>query len=287
MDLADYFEKGSLLKTLRKRHPYDFVETYELLRHLYGYDKYYVNLGYWKDGLDTREAGYELVRFLANKLELGDGASLLDAGAGMGQAAVDLGRDYNLRQVTGININQRQVRFANDLRDAAAVDTSIEHICGDASEVPARLDAGSYDYAMAVECIGHFSSAEQFLNGLSSALVDRGRLVFCLNIANERPSMFQRMMMKISYGFVPQSEKVWTDRVAAAQFNVVDRGDITTSVLEPAMERSLSALREPSPATNRLSRFRKWCIRKGCEAVLSAANRKKMSYQYFVIEKTS
>lgn len=286
MDLADYFERGSLLKTLRKRHPYDFVETYELLRHLYGYDKFYVNLGYWKDGLQTTEAGYELVRFLAGRMDLGTGSSLIDAGAGMGQAAVDLAKDYELRHITGININERQVRFANDLRDEASLGNTINHICGDASEVPHTLDKEAYDFAMAVECIGHFPSAERFLAGVSDALVPRGRMVFCLNIAKEKPSFFERLMMKISYGFIPQPAGVWTDRIAAAKFKVVDHGDITSTVLEPAMERSLAQLKEPSPATARVSGFRKWCIRKGCHSVLRAASGGRMAYQYFVIEKT-
>lgn len=285
LELADYFEKGSLLKTLRKRHPYDFVETYELLRHLYGYDKFYVNLGFWKHGLDTREAGYELVRFLAERLDLRRGAALLDAGAGMGQAAVDLTRDYELGRVTGININQRQVRFANDLREAYGLADVVEHVCGDASDVTATLEPGSYDAAMAVECIGHFSSAEGFLAGLHSALGERGRFVFCLNIANEPLSVFQRTMMKLSYGFVPRSEQLWTDRLAAAEFRVVDAGDITATVVEPAMERSLAALERSNPVTDRLSRLRKSLMRKGCRSLLEAATSGRMSYRYFVVEK--
>ena len=287
LDLAQYFERGSLLKTLRKRHPYDFVETYELLRQLYGYQKFYVNLGYWKDGQDTAEAGYELVRFLADKLGLGNGAALIDAGAGMGQAAVDLARDYQLRKVTGININERQVRFANDLRDRAQLSNVIDHICGDASEVPHQLPTHTYDSAIAVECIGHFPSAEKFLGGVSSALVERGRLVFCLNIANEAPSFFERTMMKLTYGFVPQGVQVWTDRLAAANFRVVDEGDMTARVLEPAMTRTIAELGRSSPATDKLSGLRKWFMRRGCRSVLRSATSGKMSYRYIVAEKTN
>ncbi len=287
LDLAKYFETGSLIKTLRKRHPYDFVETYELLRHLYGYDKFYVNLGYWKDGLDTVEAGYELVRLLADELGLAAGATLLDAGAGMGQAAVDLAVAYDLRKVTGININPRQVRFACALRDAHGLAGVVEHICGDAAEVSHTLAPGTYDAALAVECIGHFPSAAHFLAGARAALVDGGRLAFCLNIANVRPSLWQRVMMKTAYGFVPDSAAVWSERIAAASFRVVAHRDITDQVLVPAMTRSLRELDASSPATARLSRTRKSFMRRGCQSLLDAARSERMSYQYFVIEKAA
>jgi 2-polyprenyl-3-methyl-5-hydroxy-6-metoxy-1,4-benzoquinol methylase len=285
LDLADYFERGSLLKTLRKRHPYDFVDTYHLLGQLYGYDKYYVNLGYWKDGAETVEAGYELVRFLADKLGLEDGAALIDAGAGMGQAAVDLARERRLRRVTGININQRQVRFAVDLSREHGLDEVVEHICGDATEVVQQLEPGAYDAAMAVECIGHFPAPERFLDGLARALAPRGRLVFCLNIADQKPSFLQRRMMKIAYGFVPDSEATWRDRIEATGFQVTDHDDLTDVVLGPAMERSIERLGSTSPSQLGISRLRRWAMGRGCRSVLRAARAGRMSYRYFVIEK--
>ena len=106
-------------------------------------------------------------------------------------------------------------------------------------------------------------------------------------VANQPPSFFERMMMKLSYGFVPQSPQTWLDRIDTANFRVVDQGDITETVLQPAMQRSITELGQSSPATDKLSRFRKWAMTKGCRSVLRSATTGKMSYQYYVVEKTS
>ena len=58
--LEAFFVPSSLVGFLVRRHPYDFVETYVTLRRVYGYQAYYVNLGYWPEGAETVEPGRQL-----------------------------------------------------------------------------------------------------------------------------------------------------------------------------------------------------------------------------------
>ena len=115
LNFDDYFIPASLLGYAKRRHPYDFVETYQALKHIYGYQLNYVNLGFWQDDSRTVEPGRLLAYHLGEALDLQEGDSLVDAGSGLGQASVDLANKYKLRQVLGINPNQRQLAFANQL----------------------------------------------------------------------------------------------------------------------------------------------------------------------------
>jgi cyclopropane fatty-acyl-phospholipid synthase-like methyltransferase len=285
MHLSDYFERGSLWKTVLKRHPYDFVETYALLRQLAGYERYYVNLGYWRDGPTTTEAGWELVRLLAEKMELCPGASLLDAGSGLGQAAVDLAEAYELSRVLGLNINPRQVRFANDLAAERGLTDVITHRLGDACALVHELEAASWDFAMAVECIGHFAEPARFLDGVTRALAPGGRLAFCLNIADVPPAPLRRATMQLSYGFVPASAAAWRDRVEAAGLSVVDEGDLTEAVLQTSMQRALDELNRLDPAAFDLTPLRRWITRRAFAGTLRMTREARLAYRYFVVEK--
>ena len=76
--LRECFIRANLRDFLRTRHPYDFIETYQALRHIFAYQLYYVNLGYWSDGFETPEAGRLLAYEVAATLGLKSGDRLLD-----------------------------------------------------------------------------------------------------------------------------------------------------------------------------------------------------------------
>lgn len=238
--LANYFVPASLLGFVRRRHPYDFIETYEVLQRIYGYERAYVNLGLWDDGEETHEAGQQLALLVLGALELGPGATLVDAGAGLGQSAVDACERFELAQVIGINPNARQVGFATELAARAGLQTRVRHEIADACTALSTLPAGSIDGVAAIECIGHFPAPDQFLAGAHHALRSGGRLAFCLNVAARPFGFWQRRSARLSYGFVPAPLSRWTARLEAAGFAVRETRDLTDRVLVP-MTRIVSA----------------------------------------------
>lgn len=232
--LSEHFVPGSLVGLLRRGHPYDFVETYEVLREVYGYRGAYVNLGLWGA---QEEPGRALVFRVADALRLAEGDRLLEVGSGLGQGAVDLVARHGLAEVVGVNPNARQRGFANAL--AAAEGAPVEHRDGDAC----ALDVGG-DFAgvLAVECAGHFADPEAFLRGAFGALRRGGRIALCSNVARGRAGWMGRLVMQATYGFVPVSGEVWAARLRAAGFAEIERVDLTSQVLGGVTNAVLASL---------------------------------------------
>jgi SAM-dependent methyltransferase len=228
--LERHFVRGSFLGWLLRGHPYDFVETYRVVRALYGYRAWYVNLGLWAKGAATVEPGRALALRVADELALCAGESAIDAGAGLGQAAVDLCQTYRLGSVRGINVNQRQVAFARELAQASGLEGRITHVVADACSALSALPARSCDGVLAIECVGHFSDPLGFLRGARHVLRPGRRLAFCLNVANRELTFFQRMVIRTSFGFLPATRQTWEERLASAGFEEIRAVDLTAEV---------------------------------------------------------
>ncbi|HUH03819.1 MAG TPA: class I SAM-dependent methyltransferase, partial [Kofleriaceae bacterium] len=235
----------------------------------------YVNLGLWDDGDETRDAGQHLALLVLGALELGPGATLVDAGAGLGQAAVDACERFALAQVIGINPNVRQVGFATELAARAGLQGRVRHEIADACTALSALPAGSIDGVAAIECIGHFPAPDHFLAGAHHALRSGGRLAFCLNVAARPFGFWQRRSARMAYGFVPAPLERWTTRLAAAGLTVIETRDLTDRVLGP-MTRIVSA-RVRGDARGSLSWLTRtvmsWQLRSASDAVASGSLR--------------
>ena len=234
--IEDFFERGSGLKLLLRGHPYDFVDTYAVLRHAYGYRGHHVNLGFWDDGLlapaGYEDAGARLLRWVCARGGLQPGARVLDVGSGLGQAAVDLLQQHGAREVVGININARQLRFANALAAAAGCADRVSHHQVDAcTSIEASVSRQAFDAVFAVECVGHFKDPDGFLRGVRHALAPGGVFVCCMNVARAPVTPSLRTMLRATYGFVPATMDLWRTRLQSHGLSVVEHGDITDAVL--------------------------------------------------------
>jgi SAM-dependent methyltransferase len=241
--IVDYFDPLTLLGFLRKRHPYDFALTYEALRDLFEYRLYYVNLGFWSTGGDQTEPGREMVFRLADLMLLHPYERLVDVGSGLGQGAIDLVTQLHLSSVRGININPRQVAFANALARATGLDDRIQHVRGDAGSDLPSLVAQTYDAVMAVECVGHFADPLGFLDGARKILRRGGRLGMCLNIRKGRLSFAQKALYYAAFGCVPTSLECWLERLRVSGLKTISVADWTNDVLRIGLERTLARAR--------------------------------------------
>lgn len=250
-DLNDYFEKGSGPKLLVRGHPYDFIETYDLLRKAYGYRSYYVNLGLWSSDLVPGTTGLDpaerLVRLLTLKSKAPVGADVLDVGSGLGQSAVHYVEWMKARRVTGINLNERQIAFASELARVSGFGDRIVHKKLDACRFPEEeLGEGVFDAAFAVECMGHFKGPRNFLSSIARLLRPGGSFVFCLNVQKKEFSLPVKAMFKATYGFVPRPVEFWMQGLRDAGLVVEDSGDITEPVLRQGSEEVLRRLEDPA-----------------------------------------
>lgn len=257
-DLTRHFERGSIAKLLARGHPYDFVETYETVRALYGYSAWYVNLGLWTDGARTVEAGRRLALRVAEPLGLAPGEHLVDAGSGLGQAALDLVERYALASVWGVNVNPRQVAFANDLARGTGRADRVHHDVADACSALEGRPRHSADGVLAIECIGHFADPMGFLRGVRHVLRPGRRIAFCLNVARTTLTALDRRLVAATFGFVPATLATWEERLADAGFASVETVDLTrdvTGALGPILTARLTCPTEQVRALPWSTRF--------------------------------
>lgn len=231
--LEDYFEQGSMWQLLWKEDPYTFVETYRLLRNVFGYDLFYVNYGYWPDGIETEEPGRRLTYMIGDALGLEAGDRVLEAGSGLGQASIDSYNHYDLDGIVGLNVCEPQVKFANALAAAHGLEDHIEHRLGDACVQVNGFEQGEFDHAFAQECIGHFPDPLHYLESVRKMLPSGGRMAITIVSAPKPPPPSLAWVQNLFFGTVPKNGEHWEDLFRRAGFKVVRSDDITDVVFAP------------------------------------------------------
>ncbi|MEM8867888.1 MAG: methyltransferase domain-containing protein [Verrucomicrobiota bacterium] len=141
----------------------------------------HVHWGYWEepslaDGTiaDYAKAAESLSRRLYEKAQIHDGDRILDVGCGFGGTISSLNKKFSDLELTGLNIDERQIEVAK-ASVVPANENDINFVIADAVELPFEDD--SFDVVMAVECIFHFSSRKDFLSEVKRVLRPGGRLV--------------------------------------------------------------------------------------------------------------
>lgn len=250
--VVDHFARAGLFAILRRGHPYDALETYEVLEAVYGYRAAYVNYGFWPEGAATEESGRRLALLAAHALDLRAGERLFEAGSGLGQAAVDLAARHDLASVLGVNTNARQVAYANALAASAGLAGRVRHEVGEAAAFIAGLAPGSFDGVLAIECVSHFADPDAFLAGARRALRPGGRIALTTNIARRPAARWERALFRASFGFVPVAGEVWAERLARAGFAAIARRDLTRETIGTLAEVCLARLGAPTQAVRRI-----------------------------------
>ncbi|MBQ69323.1 SAM-dependent methyltransferase [Candidatus Saccharibacteria bacterium] len=140
----------------------------------------HVHFGYWSnpkeagaDEGDYARAAERLTRELCEAGSIASGESVLDAGCGFGGTLTHLNENYRNMRLVGINLESRQLDRARRLVHAMP-DNRLEFHHGDACALP-FADA-SFDRVLAVECVFHFPSREQFLREAFRVLKPGGTL---------------------------------------------------------------------------------------------------------------
>jgi ubiquinone/menaquinone biosynthesis C-methylase UbiE len=139
-----------------------------------------VHWGYWEDpkSADGTRADYVAAMAKMNNVlfeagKVGDGQKLLDAGCGFGGTIQQLNAEHSHMDLTGLNIDPRQLAAA-EAQTTAANDNKIGWVEADACQLP--FEDNSFDRVLAVECIFHFPSRERFLAEAARVLKPGGYL---------------------------------------------------------------------------------------------------------------
>jgi ubiquinone/menaquinone biosynthesis C-methylase UbiE len=140
----------------------------------------HVHWGYWADpdnavadDEDYGRAAEALTIELCNLAGIQDGERVLDVGCGFGGTVASLNERFRKLDLTGLNIDERQLVRAREMVKPSA-DNKIEFRQGDACALP--FADNSFDRMLAVECIFHFPSREAFFGEAHRVLKPGGVL---------------------------------------------------------------------------------------------------------------
>lgn len=140
----------------------------------------HVHWGLWDDPRaatgtdeDYARAAENLTVQLCTLAQMADGQRVLDAGCGFGGTIASLNAQLQHMDMTGLNIDPRQLARAREQVHARG-DNRIAFIEGDACALP--FPDASFDRVLAVECIFHFPSREKFFQEAQRVLKPGGIL---------------------------------------------------------------------------------------------------------------
>lgn len=126
----------------------------------------HVHWGYWEHPQEAlpsaagfAEAAENLSRELCRAASIKTGLAVLDVGCGFGGTIAHMNDRYADMQLTGLNLDARQLQRARD-RTVPQARNRIGFVQGDACRLP--FPDRCFDAVLAVECIFHFPSRERF-----------------------------------------------------------------------------------------------------------------------------
>ena len=140
----------------------------------------HVHHGYWRTGRETpEEATAELVRLVAERLDLSPGLKLVDIGCGYGATAAQLAAEEKVA-VTGFTLSEAQWRIA-----AARTGDLTFHR---RDWLDNGLPGAAFNRAYAIESSEHMVDKARFFSEAWRVLRPGGRLVVCAWLSRTAPN---------------------------------------------------------------------------------------------------
>ena len=142
---------SSLTRTVARQ--YDLFQTsLELLQK----DRKFLNYGYTVSGTETYEARQQrLCLEVFQAAEIGKDDILIDVGFGSGKQDFLLSNTWEFRRLTGFNISERQVRYANERATRENLAHKLSFRLGEAERL-SGVEGSSVDRVLAIECAFYF-----------------------------------------------------------------------------------------------------------------------------------
>ncbi len=141
-----------------------------------------VHFGYWDKASDTDATASQFIaaskrmnQIMIDRAAISNGMDILDVGCGFGGTIQELDSKYRNLNLTGLNIDIRQIERAK--KKVLPYSTNkVSFILGDACAMPFKDN--TFDVIIAVECIFHFKERSNFFKEAKRVLKPGGRIIF-------------------------------------------------------------------------------------------------------------
>jgi tocopherol O-methyltransferase len=145
---------------------------------------YALHAGYYDtDHKRHDEALLNMNRFVSATAKIKRASKVLDAGCGIGGTSIWIAKVIGAR-VTGININENQIKIATDNAKKEGVEAFTDFKALDYHNT--RLKAGSYDSVIAIESICHSDDKLKFLKEANRILKKNGTIAIADGFRSRR-----------------------------------------------------------------------------------------------------
>jgi cyclopropane fatty-acyl-phospholipid synthase-like methyltransferase len=152
-----------------------------------------LHYGIWdKSTKNFKQAIINTNRLLMELSEIKPGERILDAGCGVGGAAIFLANQYDVK-ITGITLSEKQLDFANDQINGSHFETMIDFHLKDYCDT--GFPNESFDIVWACESISSAPDKKKFLKEAYRLLAKGGRLVLCDYFLTQKGINFQKNWM--------------------------------------------------------------------------------------------
>jgi cyclopropane fatty-acyl-phospholipid synthase-like methyltransferase len=134
-----------------------------------------LHYGYWEEGTKRlRDALIRMNEVLAEKVGIAGSDKVLDAGCGVGGAAIFLAKKFGC-SVDGITLSRKQVEFAGQKATENNIQDKVSFTVADFTRMP--FEDESFDVVWAVESVCHAEDKGFFLKEAQRVLKKGGRLI--------------------------------------------------------------------------------------------------------------
>jgi ubiquinone/menaquinone biosynthesis C-methylase UbiE len=138
----------------------------------------HVHWGYWANPSNAQQthddfyvAAENLTKKICTIVQIGENQAVLDVGCGFGGTISLLNKQYSNMNLTGLNIDGRQLIRAKNQVTAGSTNR-INFVEGDACKLP--FPDNHFDKILAVECIFHFPDRKSFFQEVCRVLKPGG-----------------------------------------------------------------------------------------------------------------